>query len=198
MLRTEFLRFVNLILVLALASIPITSAMAESGERPQIALSVSQASAGATIEVEGRRFEPDIMVTLALFQNGTQIELGTLLADDHGEFTAPVLLPLDLQPGQYEFHAIDEKRRRAIATLKILPDNSGQQDNNVREDSDSLLAPMPTFAKDSPPNVGTMATLAISSSESKPSSQFIIPILIALLTVSIGAVLYIIGKRKAS
>ena len=90
------------IVTLIFAAVPLLSASAigENGERPQIALRVAQASPGATIEVEGGRFEPDIMVKFVLFQNGTQHQLGTILADDHGEFLIPVFLPVELEPGQ--------------------------------------------------------------------------------------------------
>ena len=138
------LRSVLIALLLLLAG--VSTAAAEEGETPQIALSVYQASPGATIEITGGRFEEDILVTLVLFKDGAQTELGSTLADDHGEFFVAILLPYELQAGEYEFRAIDEKSRTAVAPLAIVADASGMEESGERDDADGLLAPMPTAA----------------------------------------------------
>src|SRR5689334_24731225 len=57
----------------------------------QIKLSVSQASPGATIEVMGGRFPEDAVVKFIMHNPQNEISLGTVTADDHGEFSVSVL-----------------------------------------------------------------------------------------------------------
>jgi hypothetical protein len=114
-----------------------------SGGIPQIELSVSKASPGATIEVNGGRFEPDAVVTLMMLQPERQIQLGTVIADDHGEFTSALLLPIDLPYGQYEFQAVDEHSRVARTVLTISRDMGEQEDSSQRGEDEPLLNPMP-------------------------------------------------------
>lgn len=168
----------------SLLLLPNTSPVAAEGETPQIALSVYQASPGATIEITGGRFEPDIQVTLLLLQNGTQIPLGTVLCDDHGEFTVPVLLPLNLQVGQYEFQAVDEKNRMAAAPLAIIADENGGED--LRQDEDGLLQPMPTLMPVvATPLAQTNDSQNAPNSNSMPSIVWIALILTGLLIAAI-------------
>jgi hypothetical protein len=142
---------------------------------PQIALSVSQASPGATIEVMGGRFPEDAVVKFMLHSPQNEIPLGTITADDHGEFSVAVLIPSDVKLGDYEFQAIDEQNQMAIAPVSIIADTSGQDGSDQREDSDGLLAPMPTIAPGtastpppqsatfgSPASKGTSVTLIFS------------------------------------
>ena len=126
----------------AIAPIPVLA----SQSPPQVQLSVAQASPGATIEVIGGHFPEDAMVELAMRNAEKQITFGTFLADDHGEFTIPILLPLDLQHGEYEFLVTDERNQVAAAPLTIIPDPQSQEAGDLREDSDGLVAPMPTLA----------------------------------------------------
>lgn len=137
----------------------------EEGANPQLALSVSQAGPGATIEILGSRFEPDIMVHFLLMRDGTQIRIGSTLADDHGEFLTTALLPYELQPGQYEFQAIDEKNRAATVLLTIILDESVEEEQ--RTDEDPLLAPMPTYA----PGVSVTPMPVVESLESPVTSE---------------------------
>jgi hypothetical protein len=188
-----FACFVALIFVLGARS----SALAESGDTPQISLSVSKASPGATIEVEGGRFVPDALVRFVLFQSGPQIQLGTILADDHGEFTTAILLTLGLQPGQYEIHAIDERNHIAIELLTIVPDQNEQEGNVQREDSDPLLAPMPTIGPGVVPGAIAGETESIAAPDGIHSNTFTPAIVIVLLVLSFGPVLFVLQKRKS-
>ena len=133
-----------ILLFVLLGNASSSFALSEDGNNPQIALSVVQASPGATIEVSGGRFQPDIFVTIVIAQNGTQTELGKIIADDHGEFTTTILLPMNLQIGPAEFRGIDEKNRVAVAPLTVIADESGQDQNGQRSEEDPLLAPMPS------------------------------------------------------
>jgi hypothetical protein len=165
----RFLQVLFAVSLCVLISVPGTTvvAFAEGGATPQIALSVLQASPGATIEITGGRFEPDIFVTLILSQNGTETRLGKILADDHGEFTTTVLLPSELQLGQYEFRAVDEKNRAATSPLAIVADASGSDAADARQEEDGLLLPMPTLA----PNAPTPMLGSVSSAQSRPSEN---------------------------
>jgi hypothetical protein len=136
---------------------------------PQIALSVSEASPGATIEVEGGRFDPDAIVSFYLFHSGGQVQLGGVLADDHGEFLSSVFLPLSLEPGSYEFHAIDENNRVTAAPLAIIADVSGQAQDGQRAEDDLLLAPMPTYT--SPTLAAPTAAMPASPVSAQPRSS---------------------------
>lgn len=158
---------VTFIFVFAISS-PV---LAEEGETPQLVLSVLEASPGATIEVTGGHFEPDVLVTFILFRNGTQIQLGTVFADYHGDFTAAVLLPLDLQLGRSEFRAVDEKGHGAIAALTIVPDPSGLEGGEAREEEDPLLAPMPTYAPGVVPGGVVQATAQPTPREAPGSNR---------------------------
>lgn len=171
-----------------------TNVLAEGGDTPQIALSVLQASPGATIEITGGRFQPDIFVTFILVLNGSETQLGKILADDHGEFTTSILLPLELQIGQYEFRAVDEKNRVAIAPIAIIKDESGVDDPVSRQQDDGLLAPMPTLSANAP----TPMLQSVSSSQSKPPDNSSIPFV--WIAAGIGSILILglmVGvKRK--
>src|SRR6185436_8620660 len=100
------------------------------------------ASPGATIEVMGGRFPEDAVVKFILHNSQNEISLGTVTADDHGEFSVAVLMPLDMQLGEYEFQAIDEQKQMAKAPLSIVSDPGAQEGSDQREASDALLSPM--------------------------------------------------------
>jgi hypothetical protein len=117
---------------------------------PQIELSVSQASPGATIEVSGGRFPEDALVKFVMQNSEKQISLGTVIADDHGEFSMTVSIPVDTQYGQYEFWAVDEKNQIAKDSLTIVPDPNGEEQVSQRSEEDPLLAPMPTLVPGAP------------------------------------------------
>jgi hypothetical protein len=153
---------------------------------PQIELSVSQASPGATIEVMGGRFPEDVLVKFVLQNTVSQISLGTALADDHGEFSVTVLLPLDMQLGKYEFQAIDEKDQMAKAPITIIADTSGQEMDGQREDSDGLLAPMPSFA----PGVSSTPLPQATALEPSLSKRFP-PILIYSILAGVGILAFL-------
>jgi hypothetical protein len=181
-----------IVLILTLGMISSTSAW--EGDTPQVVLRVARASPGATIEVEGGRFEPDILVRFTLIQSVTQTPLGSVFADDHGEFTTSVFLPLELQSGQYEFQALDEKNRRAVAPLTIVPEAIEEEGNGQRENEDPLLAPMPTFAPGEVPGAAPEATQGAVST-GQYSVQYLYGIGIALLGLSLGTILLVLLKR---
>jgi len=160
----------------------------------QIKLSVSQASPGATIEVQGGRFPEDAMVKFVMQNAENQVSLGTVIADDHGEFSVTVLIPLDVQDGSYEFQAVDDKNQLATAPITIMADTSGQEGSDQRENDDGLLAPMPTLDANAP----TPMLQSVSSSQSKPSDSSSIPYV--WIAAGIGAILVLglmVGvKRK--
>jgi hypothetical protein len=186
-----FLRF--LFLAILVMAFPVTSmALGEGGETPQIALSVAQASPGATIEIAGGRFEPDIGVKFILVQNGTEIELGTILCDDHGEFNTAVLLPDDLQVGDYEVRGMDEKNRIATAPLIIVSDGSGQEQEGQRSEEDLLLAPMPTVAAGAP----TPQLASDTPTENLPKEQRSVPYAWIIAGIGIVVVSILVLKFK--
>ena len=170
-----------------------------SGGIPQVALNVSQASPGATIEVTGGRFEPDAVVTFVLAQAEKQIQLGTVIADDHGEFTAPILLPFDLAYGQYEFQAIDEQHRITKADLTVSPDSGDVEDSEQRGEDEPLLAPMPAQVT---PTGHTNTALTADTTASRPATEIEPPIPIALLfgsalvIVILVAGLFVFSRRS--
>jgi hypothetical protein len=160
----------------------------------QIKLSVSQASPGATIEVAGGRFPEDAMVKFVMQNSENQISLGTVLADDHGEFSVPVLIPLDLPYGEYEFQAIDDTNQMAKAPIAIIPDTGGQEGNDQREASDGLAAPMPTFA---PGALSTPVpqTTALEPSASKGNPTILIYSILAAVGILALLSIKVLKKR---
>lgn len=142
-------------------------AFAQEGETPQITLSVYEASPGATIEITGGHFEPDVLISFYLIQNGNQVPVGTAVADWEGHFTVSLLLPHDLQLGQYEFQALDERNRSAFALIAIIPDPNAAGSDPSRDEDDNLLAPMPTFAPGVVPGEPAQST----NPQSAPSTQ---------------------------
>jgi hypothetical protein len=180
-------------ILLSTGFIKLTPAFAYAA-LPQIALSVSKASPGATIEVMGGRFPEDSVVQFVMQNSGYQLSIGTVTADDHGEFSVAIWLPLDMQYGEYEFQAIDEKNQMAKAPIAIIADPSGQETGGQRDDSDALLAPMPASAA----NLPTPGLAPASSSQSQPPESSSIPLM--WIAAGIGLILFlglmVAGKRK--
>jgi len=160
-------QFRSLLLLIIAQLLIVSPAFAQEGETPQITLSVYEASPGATIEVTGGHFEPDVLISFILIQNGSQLPVGTAAADWEEHFTVSLLLPPSLQLGQYEFQALDEKNRSAFALITIIPDPNVIGSDPSRDEDDNLLAPMPTFV----PGVVPGEPIQSTDPQSAPSTQ---------------------------
>lgn len=158
-------RFVAAIIALVLALIVVLPASAQEGETPQIGLSVWQASPGATIEITGGHFEPDIMVSFVLALGENHLPVGEFFADDHGDFTTAVLLPSDLSYETYEFRIFDEQSRVLSVPLEIVPELSEEEAGAWRERDEGFLAPIPTVAS------GIVPGTASQPAAVKPSQE---------------------------
>ena len=169
-----------------------------SGETPQIQLSVSQASPGALIEVIGGRFEPDAVITFVLYRPENQVQLGTVMADDHGEFTSAILLPIDLPYGQYEFKAADEHSRVATAALTISRDTSEQEENDQRGEEEPLLVPMPQNKAVAPAPQTAMGTAVSAPMSAGDSSAWWLFPLVAVIGAGVGAALVLRRRTPRS
>ena len=181
------------LIALILASILVNPVLATQVYTLQVTLSVVQASPGATIEITGTHFEPDVAVTFVLFQKGNQAELGNFIADDHGDFETSVLLPYDLPFGEYEFRGVDEKGDFAAVPLTIVPDPIGEEAGQSREDEDGLLAPMPTFEPGVAPGSVSQPAAQPLSAEVTASNRN--PTLLVVLILLLVGILIVSGLR---
>ena len=144
--RSQHSHWLVILLAVIFALSKTLVASAQQGYSLLIMLSVVQASPGARIEIAGSHFEPDIAVSFVLFQEGNETPLGTVTADNHGDFDTSVLLPYELPFGDYEFRGVDEKGNFAAVPFSIVPDPSQEENGEPRDEEDPLLAPMPTYA----------------------------------------------------
>jgi hypothetical protein len=98
------------------------------------------------VDVRGAGFAPDDSIIIMLLGADHPVSLGAVNADEEGNFTQVVSLPVDLLPGAHEVRASDS-HHSASAPLLIVPATSSEE-GEQRDKSEPLLAPMPTQAAD--------------------------------------------------
>lgn len=189
-----FLTLATVIFAVLVAS----PALAQAGDTPQILLSVLEASPGATIEIAGGHFEPDVNIAFILIQNESRTPIGTAVADWEGNFAASFLLPHTLQPGKYEFHAVDERNRSVVTPFTIVPDPNREGDVDLREQVDNLLAPVPTFKPGVVPGEPAQSKTPVSSLPQKsPSTNLLLWVGLTLSALGSIAFFKLTKSRRA-
>lgn len=196
-LNLVVIRSLVVVLIVILVILQTFSVFAHGGEA-RIELNVTQASPGATIDVRGTGFEPLEIVFFALVNSGIRVQIGELEADVNGDFASGLLLPFDLEYGEYELHAADADHSASVP-LSIVPDRSGEEDGGPRDQEEPLLGPVPTYAPGVVPGEMPQLTIqpATTTTESASRQSPIAMIVIILLIVGVMVVfgLRVMQKR---
>jgi hypothetical protein len=134
------------VLVLALGFFFVLPASAHGGE-PRLEISLERLNPGAVVDVRGVDFEPEEIITLSVMGSSVEISLGSVTADVEGIFLQTVALPIDLSAGSYTFRAVtdDHEVRSPILIVSGAPVQV-EVGEAQRDEGDSLLSPMPTYA----------------------------------------------------
>ena len=133
-----------LIMIFAFFIVPAVSA---HGGQPRLEISVERINPGGVVDVRGVDFEFEEQVTLALVGTEIEIPLGEITADTDGIFLQIVTLPIDLKEGAYHFQAITDDHEVLSPSFIVQGSAiSGEEGGGqgLRDEEDSLLAPMPT------------------------------------------------------
>jgi hypothetical protein len=120
-------------------------AFAHGGE-PRLEISVERMNPGGVVDVRGVEFDYEQSVTLYLERTGIVVQLGEVVSDLEGIFLYTVVLPVDLPEGVYNIRAVTSHHDVLSPALTVQGSAILSEGSDQREDSDGLLAPMPTFA----------------------------------------------------
>ena len=116
------------------------------GEEPRLEINVETLSPGSTLDIRGVGFEFEEQITIHLVGSSTDLSLGMITADPEGGFLLAVNLPPDLREGAYFIRATTDDHKVTSVTFNVrgmtLTEDGGE---NLREEDDGLLAPMPTL-----------------------------------------------------
>ena len=136
-------RILVIVLVIFLQSFSVSA----HGDEPRLEISADRVNPGGVIEVRGVDFEFEEQVTLALVGTEIEIPLGEITADTDGIFLQIVTLPIDLKEGAYHFQAVTDDHEVLSPSFIVQGSAiSGEEGGGqgLRDEEDSLLAPMPT------------------------------------------------------
>ena len=165
------------------------------GKQPRVEINLERINPGGVLDVRGVEFDYEQSVTLYLQRKGIVVQLGEVVTDLEGIFVHSVVLPVDLPEGVYNVRAVTSHHvvLSPVLTVQgfpILEEGGGQGE---RDEDDSLLAPMPTFA------AGALSTpLPQTTALEPPASKGCSNILIYSILVGVGilALLGIIMLKK--
>ena len=178
-------------IILTIAFSFTTSVLVHGGE-PRLEISVERLNPGGVIDVRGVAFDYEESVTLYLERPGIVIQLGEVVADLEGVFLHIIVLPVDLPEGEYNIRAVAD--HHDILSPMLMVQGSAMLEGGgrgERDEDDSLLAPMPTFAP-------AVATVPVPSApvEAAPGFGWNPRILALGVLMVIGIVLVLGLKRK--
>lgn len=161
------------LLAAGLALLGVAPAAGHGGP-PRVELSAVRLQPGATLEVRGINLDADEVIRIVLAGPAGAILLGEVLADSHGDCAASLSLPVDTAPGVYAVQASAAGRLLAAARLQVagVPVSTGAEDER-RDESEPLLAPMPVRQAPAPARVSPArqpVTAAASSSPLAPAA----------------------------
>jgi len=166
------------------------------GNEPRLEINLDRLNPGGVLEIRGVDFEFEEVVSLALVGEAVELDLGTLTADAEGVFSYILTLPVDLADGIYIIRARTDDHEifsPAITVFgpPILLDEAGQ---GQRDEEDSLLAPMPTFATGIVP-VTPMQTSAISEAPTASNTKMPVILIVVILLVIGVMILFLLKPR---
>ena len=190
-MNTIIFRLLGFVFVVVFAFTVTPSAFAH-GDEPRLEINAEKINPGGVVEVRGVDFEFEEVVLLSLIGAGVEIPLGDITSDAEGQFLQIVSMPGDLPEGGYQFQAVTDDHeitspRILVQGVPIEEVNEGQ-----RDEEESLLAPMPTFAPGVSP---TLPVQAVSSKEAQTKpDQF--AIIIPVLTTAGALLLLGIARMK--
>src|SRR5829696_8137395 len=98
-----------ILLILLLAGLPAPLAQAHNGP-PRIELGAERVAPGAALEVRGVNIAPEQPVTLTLVGGGQEFGFGTVVGNEHGDFSQIVTVPREAQAGAYALRAFGINR----------------------------------------------------------------------------------------
>lgn len=151
-------------LSLWLAFLMVMPVLADGGD-PRLEISVERLNPGGVVDVRGVDFEFEELVSLTLIGSGLELSFGEINASVEGGFIHTVIIPSDLPEGTYYFRGTTSRRWVISAPLTVwgtaIAEDGGQ---GPRDEDDSLLAPMPTFAPGVVPGVVTASAPIVAVS----------------------------------
>ena len=191
-------------LCLLIALLVTTPALADGGD-PRLEISVERLNPGGVVDVRGVDFEFEELVSLALIGPGVELSLGEITTNVEGQFIHIVVIPSDLPEGTYYFRGTTSRRWVISPPLTVwgtaIAEDGGQ---GPRDEDDSLLAPMPTFAPGVVPGVASAsAPIASSVPAEAPSvsSGWTASANVLMLTgliVLVALVVLALGKKRTA
>jgi hypothetical protein len=184
-----------ILLILLLVGLPTPFAQAHNGPA-RVELGAERAAPGVAIEVRGVNIAPEQAVTLTLVGGGQEFGFGTVVGDEHGDFTQIVTIPREALAGAYTLRAFGVNRVMVAAPLTIIgqaDDEEGEQ----REEEEPLLAPMPRPQPAAPAVVSSAAgpPPAPGTTQVRQFTPWLAIVLAALAAV---AGLVILVRRRAA
>jgi hypothetical protein len=190
--------FFTVIIVLALTLIVVPGASAHA-RQPRLEINVERMNPGGVVDVRGVEFDYEQVVKLYLERTGVVIQLGEATADLEGTFVHIVVLPVDMPQGEYKIRAVTDHHNILSPALMVqgqpVPNEGGGQ--GERDEDDSLLAPMPTFAPGVVPGGVLQPTIPPAPQET-PVSRGIPTTAIVLSILSMLAVFVVFRQRVMS
>ncbi len=191
--------FVSVILVICCLSF-VSPAFAH-GQTPRLEISAERLNPGGVLDIRGVEFDYEEVVTLYLERQGIVVQLGQIVADLEGIFIYTIVLPVDLPAGEYMIRGVTEHHDvlSPVLTVQgpaILSEGSGQGE---RDEDDSLLAPMPTYAPGVVPGGVEQSTQAAEPiPEQAPVSGLSPILLLGLSIVLVLSVFFVFRQRSAA
>ena len=180
---------------LALFFAPAVSAHAT---QPRVEISVERLNPGGVVDLRGVAFEMDITVTLTLLGPTIEIPLGEVVASGEGEFLQTIVLPTDLAEGTYYIRATTSHHyviSPPLTVWGIAYEEGGGQSG--RDEGDSLLAPMPTFAPGAPGATAAFVPALATPVTELPDAGFGANILmLVVLMVLVASIVFIFMRKK--
>lgn len=189
------LRMKTGILTLAL-TLSFATIVSANGDEPRLEVSTQFMNPGGIVVVRGVDFGFEEVVTLMLVNSQTAIPFGEVVADTEGVFLQTITMPVDLPEGTYNFLAITDDHNitspdMTVQGPAIVADGEGGQ--GLRDEEDSLLSPMPTFAPGVVP--GGVVPPTVQPTPTSESTFSWNPIIMILFGLLIAVVLIILGLK---
>ena len=109
---------------------------------PRITLGAEWAAPGVALEIRGINIAPEQQVTLTLAGRDADYSFGSVMGDDHGDFTEIVTIPREAIAGAYIVRAFGANRVIVSAPL-VIRGVAAEEESEQRDQDEPLLAPMP-------------------------------------------------------
>ena len=153
-------------------------AWADGGE-PRLEISVERSNPGGMVDVRGVDLEPEEMVAVALIGNELVVPMDEVVADPEGVFLMSVTLPADLVEGEYTLRAVTDDHQMMSPALTVSGAAITDNEEGQRDESESLLASMPTPQAVTPASADSAQEAETGGASSNTSSLVLAIVLIA-------------------